>query len=410
MNASQLKYGNGLKLIDLLRLSLRIFRTKPLRTFLTVLGMAFGIGAVLFLVSLGYGLQFTLLGRLMTTEDSLITLEAFYPSEAEINITNQDLEMISKIPEVAEISPVAEFTGELKYEGVTGLVIVRITNYNYFRLSGLEPDIGTAFLEFAPTIVISNLAAKIININAEEKEIGQDKKLSSKIFYQDEKSIEVEEANTKEPLILKGIVTDESSPPFIIVPENFIDKKPPFFKKVLVKAQDINAVEPLRDKLVEKGFLISARIDLINQATKLMRVITIVLGVFGITALVVAAVGMFNTMIVGFMERIAEVGIIKSLGATDVDVRNIFLMESFIMGFLGGACGIILGIGAGELANLGMNLLAKRFGGKSFDIFVTPFWFILLIIVSSSLIGLISGFWPARKASYLSPKEAFLRK
>ena len=78
------------------------------------------------------------------------------------------------------------------------------------------------------------------------------------------------------------------------------------------------------------------------------------------------------------------------------------------MGFLGGIGGIILGVGIGQIANFGLSLLATRLGGKPFEAFITPLWFVGLILASSSLIGLISGFWPARRASFLSPKEAFV--
>lgn len=414
MNGQYLKHGLSLK--DLFKLSLRVFKTKPLRTFLTILGMSFGIGAVLFLVSLGYGLQYTLLGKLVATEDSLITLEAFYPAETELNITYEDLKTISEIEEADEVSPVAEFTGEIKYENITGLIFIKIVEPNYFRLSGQVPDVGSSFSEAVAGTVISNSAAKLTGLEEEinkltnEKNFDINKNFSFKIFYQNEQELKVEEAETKEPLALRGVLIDELAPPFALISKDSITKKPPFFKKVLIKADDITKVESLRDKLLAKGFLISARIDLVEQATKVMGIITMVLGIFGVTALVVAAVGMFNTMIVSFLERIFEVGIIKSLGATDADVKNLFLMESFVMGFLGGVGGIILGVGAGEFANLGLNLLAQRLGGKPFDLFITPMWFILLIIASSSLIGLASGFWPARKAAYLSPKEAFVRK
>ncbi len=410
-------FSHQLSLIDLFKLSLRVFRTKPLRTFLTILGMSFGIGAVLILVSLGYGLQYVLIGKLVATEDSLITLEVSYPAETELNVSYDDIKTISSLNEVSEISPVADFTGEIKYEDQTGLAIIKIVRPNYFRLAGQIPDIGETFLETEPAVVMSKSAAELVGIYQKLPKDGEGKviinpsqKLSFNISYQTEGEFKTEETETKERLAIKGIVIDELQPPFVLIPEEFIVKKPPFFKKILVKAKDINSVEPLKDKLIEKGFLISARIDLVNQATKVMNIITIVLGIFGVTALVVAAVGMFNTMIVSFLERIYEVGIIKSLGATDRDVRDLFLMESLVMGFLGGVGGIILGIGAGEAANFALNLLAKKFGGKSFDIFITPLWFIILIIVSSSLIGVLSGLWPAKRATYLSPKEAFIRK
>ncbi len=410
---NDLEPSHGLGLTDLFRLSLRVFKTKPLRTFLTILGMSFGIGTVLFLVSFGYGLQYILIGKLVATEDSLITIEALYPSETELNITYDDLKMISQIPETAEISPIAEFTGEIKANDQSGLLLTKIIKPNYFRLSGQVPDIGETFIELEPAVIISNSAVKLAEnyqeITPQTKEL-LNKKFSFKIFYQSETKIEIEESSTKEPLKLKGVITDELQPPFALIPEDFLTKEPPFFKRVLVKAKDINSVEALRDKLLEKGFIISARIDLVNQATKIMKIITIVLGVFGVAALIVAAVGMFNTMVVSFLERTYEVGIIKSLGATDRDVKNLFLMESSVMGFLGGVGGVVLGVGVGQFANFGLSLLATRLGGKPFDLFITPMWFIGLIIASSSLIGLISGFWPARRASFLSPKEAFIRK
>ena len=298
--------SHGLRILDLFRLSLRVFKTKPLRTFLTIMGMSFGIGTVLFLVSFGYGLQYILIGKLVATEDSLITIEALYPSETELNITYDDLKIISQMPETAEISPIAEFTGEIKINDQFGSLLIKIVKPNYFRLSGQIPDIGSSFSESEPAVIISSQAVKLTGTDQKTNQQIQEslyKEFSFKVFYQNEKNIEIEESATKEPLKLKGIFTDESQLPFAIIPEDFLTKEPPFFKRILVKAKDINSIEALRDKLLEKGFIISARIDLVKQATKVMRIITIVLGVFGVAALIVAAVGMFNTMVVSFLER-----------------------------------------------------------------------------------------------------------
>ncbi|MBI2450779.1 MAG: ABC transporter permease [Parcubacteria group bacterium] len=399
---------NHLRFIDLLKLSFRTFRIKPLRTFLTILGMSIGIGAVLFLVSLGYGLQFILIGRLVTTEDSLITLEVSYPSEIELFIKNSEIENLKKISEIDEISPIAEFSGEIKSGDVSGLIFTTIVKSSYFRVSGVTPDIGANFKEDEAGAIISAQTAELLNFPINETFLG--KELNFDIFYQDEKGNLLEPGRTKTPLFLKGIITDETLPPIAIIPTNFIDKEPPFFRKLLIKAKNMDVLEKLRDILFEKGFLISSRIDLVTQAKKILNIITIVLGIFGVTALIVSAIGMFNTMIVGFLERIYEVGIIKSLGATDKDVRNLFLMESSMMGFLGGVGGVILGVGGGKIINFGLSVLISRLGGKPFDLFITPIWFIAFIIIISIFIGLVAGFWPARRAAYLSPKEAFVRK
>ena len=402
---------NKLRFGELFRLSLRTFRVKPIRAILTVAGMSVGIGAVLFLVSLGYGLQFILIGKLVTTEDSLITMEVSFPSESNKVIDRTELDSLKQIPEASEVSPVYVFPGEISSAGGSGLLVdARIVEGGYFRLSGTSPDIGNQLLSQAGEsgVVISSQALKAIGMKADSSSLA--KALSLKIFYQDPQTLVSDESDSLKPLPITGIIADDNQAPLVIVLPVSISKAPPFALKALVKAKDINTVEKLRDVLIGKGYLVSARIDLVNQARKIMNIITIVLGVFGITALIVSAIGMFNTMIVGFMERIYEVGILKSIGATDNDVRNLFLMEACMMGIFGGVGGIALGMGGGKLVNIALSVLATRLGGKPFELFITPYWFVLLILGLSVLIGLISGFWPAYRASGLSPKEAFARK
>jgi len=401
--------GHRLRIRDLFTLSLRVFRVRPLRTFLTIFGISLGIGTVLFLVSLGYGLQYILIGKLAATEDSLISLETFYPTESNLNISAQDIDNIIAMPEVAEVSPVGEFTGEAKSDSLSGYLTVKIIRPNYFRLSGLKPDMGSVFTEGEKSAVISNTALKLLNLKEDESSLNQ--KVRIKIFYQDSGGAsDVKISEVPFDLNIKGITVDEFQPPFIFVPIDAVIDKPPFYQRIYVKAKNIETVESLRDKLIEKGFFISARIDLVNQAKKIMNIITVILGVFGVVALVVSAIGMFNTMIIGFLERIFEVGIMKSIGATTSDIRNLFLMESLLMGFLGGIGGIAIGILAGESFNLGLNFLAKYLGGKPINLFIYPLRFLLFIIIVSGVVGILSGFWPARRAAQLSPKQAFMRK
>lgn len=401
---------NNLRFHELLILSLRTFRTKPQRAFLTIAGMSVGIATVLLLVSLGYGFQYILIGKLMTTEDSLITMEISQPTESNILINNDILDKIRNSPDVEEVSPVAEFPGEIQMQGKEGglLIYSRIIEPSYFRLSGLIPDIG-----LTPTSDNQGLVASsqmLVPINLEINESSINKLLNLKIFYEDSINGISEETTSINPIPLKGIITDDSISPTVIVFSESLIKQPPFYNKVLVKAESVEVLETLKDRLLGEGFLVSARIDLVNQARKITNIITIILGVFGVTALIVSAIGMFNTMLVGFLERIYEVGILKSLGATDYDVKNLFLVEASMMGLLGGAGGLLFGIGLGKLLNYILSIVAINFGGKPIDLFIFPVWFIFLILGFSVAIGFMSGWWPAHRAARLSPKEAFTKR
>ena len=399
----------GLQFKELVRLSLRTFKTKPLRAALTILGMAIGIGTVLFLISLGYGLQYILIGKLITTQDSLITMEVSYPVESNIFIKQDVLDSLKAEKDVAEISPIAEFPGELTIGSTTGfLVDTLIVQPRYFTLTGSLPSIGEIPGEGENGAIMSSQTFAPLNMQADASVLG--KAFDLNVLYQDDTQGVEEVVKASIPVPIKGILSDDSMQPTVIIFANSLSKEPPFYRKVLVKAKDINVLESLRDKLLSQGFIVNARVDLVNQARKITNIITMVLGVFGITALIVSAIGMFNTMIVGFMERIYEVGILKSLGATDGDVRNLFLMESTIMGALGGAGGVAIGVDGGQIFNLILSAVAVKFGGKAIALFMTPWWFILLIMLISLFIGFMSGFWPATRATKLSPKEAFTRK
>ncbi len=169
-------------------------------------------------------------------------------------------------------------------------------------------------------------------------------------------------------------------------------------------------MQTARDKIVGMGFFVSALRDTIDQVKQIFGIIQVVLGLFGLVALVVSAIGMFNTMTVMLLERTNEIGIMRSVGVARKDVRKLFLFESMLMGFLGGLGGVILGYLSGELANIGVNLMAKNFGGQTLNLFVRPTWFILVIIVFSAVIGLLTGLFPARKAARINPLEALRYK
>ena len=402
-------FEQKLKVSELLSLSLRTFRTRPQRAFFTILGMAVGIGTVLLLVSLGYGLQYILIGKLITTQDSLITMEVSYPPESNLLIGQPLVDKFKTYEDVAEVSPVAEFPGEVSENGGAGLLVnTLIVQSAYFRLTGVLPDIGIIPTSTEPGSVVYSQTLIPLGLLADNTAL--DKAISFKITYEDIKNATLEEAKSLSPIKIKGIISDLATSPTAIIFADALSKEPPFYNKVLVKAENADVLASLRNRLLGEGFSVSARIDLVTQAKKITNILTIILGVFGVTALIVSAIGMFNTMLVGFMERTYEVGILKSLGATDHDVRNLFLVEASAMGLFGGIGGIVIGVGSGKIFNMLLSFVATRFGGQSIEIFLIPWWFVFLILGLSTLIGFMSGWWPAHKATGLSPKEAFNKR
>jgi putative ABC transport system permease protein len=403
--------AHNLKVLDLMKLSVRAFWVRPARTLLTVLGMSIGIGAVFFLISLGYGLQYILLGKLAPTEDSLISLQASYPEEGNLMISHTLLSEILNMPGAFEVSPISQTSGQVESNGYTGDLMVKIIDDKYIRLSGFLSDYSSEDKKFEEGVIISNTALRLLGMPEDAGSLG--KMVSVSVVYQildkDQKPVE-KTVFTKGQVPITSIVKDDSQAPYIFVPENLMQEKPSFFALFYVKAKDDDSLEPLRSMLVSKGFIISAKVDTVRQARGITNIITIVLGVFGVVALFVSSIGMFNTMLISFMERIFEVGIMKSIGATKRDILSLFLAESFIMGILGGVGGLVLGFGLGTAVNFGMNVLARYLGGKPVNLFIYPGSFVIFILILSGIVGLLSGYWPARRASKLSAREAFLRK
>jgi len=399
-----------LLLREMFRLSLRNFRVKPVRAILTILGMSIGFGVVLFLVSLGYGLQYILIGNLVTTQDSLVTMQATYPSQANLSFYTKDVAAIGQLPGVAEVTPVGQFSGEITREGSNSpaLISMNVVEPPYFRLSGSGVSVGKVISSTTPGVVVTSQTLALMGLSTSSASLGS--RVNLTVAYEDSLQGTTTYAKAISALPLVGIILDDTREPLAIILPEELETPPPFYQSVLVKASAVDTVEKVRNELIDKGLVVSAKVDLVNQARQITNIITIVLAVFGVTALIVSAVGMFNTMIVSFMERTYEVGVLKSLGATDGDVRNLFLLESAVYGFLGGASGVILGVASSQGINLGLNLLAKHLGGKGFTLFITPLWFVGLTIGLSIMIGLISGFWPALRASKLSAKEAFLQR
>ncbi len=100
----------------------------------------------------------------------------------------------------------------------------------------------------------------------------------------------------------------------------------------------------------------------------------------------------------------------KSLGASNKDIWKLFLVESVIIGFLGGVSGILVGLAGGEIINFGVNKLAGSLGGDAVDLFHTPTEFMMIILIFSTVVGFLTGLYPARRAAGMNALVALRYK
>lgn len=397
---------------DLIKLSTRMFKARTSRTLLTILGMSVGIGAILFLVSLGYGLQKTLLERI-TTSESLLTLDVTESKSEAVLLNNEEVEKIKNMEGVVEVSPAFQISSQGKINELMADLITIGIQPSYFRLGGFRVDKGEALGENNQDgIVINSAVAELFGKNVDEM-IGQEIKLA---FFLPKKNEERENSRNQNEGVrtetvyrIVGIMNGDEN--IIYVNSNTtknlnIER----YNQVKVKCASNEKMNLVRDQILERGLLVSSLSDTVDQANQIFRIIQIILICFGVIALVVSAIGMFNTMTIALLERTGEIGIMKSIGASRTSISMMFIVESAVMGFFGGLGGVFLGFVGGKIFNFLINLIAVRFGGESVNLFYSPSWFVGLIIVFAAFVGLLTGFVPARRASKINPLDALRYK
>lgn len=409
-----------MKFIDLFKLSTRMFKARTSRTLLTVLGMSIGIAAILFLVSLGYGLQKTLLERI-TTSDSLLTLDVAESKSEEAGGVLLNREMIKKIenlPGVEEVSPALQITTQGHLEDLSADLTTIGSKPSFLKLDGKKAIEGVLMNdEDIEGIVITGAVAQVFDKEAKDM-IGKTMTFSFSIPKDNRESASNSSVQTREEYVkiesdknykIIGVIEGQDNVVYVNL-ASLGNIKMDRYGQLKVKTRSNPEMGVIRTTLTEYGLLVSSLSETVDQANKIFRILQIILMLFGIIALVVSAIGMFNTMTITLLERTEEIGIMKSIGASDMAISTMFFMEAAIMGFLGGCAGVLIGYLGGLLFNGLVNLIAYKFGGQSVSLFYSPTWFVLSILAFSAIVGFFTGFVPARRASKIDPLDALRYK
>jgi putative ABC transport system permease protein len=165
-------------------------------------------------------------------------------------------------------------------------------------------------------------------------------------------------------------------------------------------------ITPVREAVEEMGFGVLAVIDQLEEIKQTFLIMDALLGAVGTIALIVAALGIINTMVTSILERTREIGVMKAVGGSETDIRWIFFSEAATIGVIGGAFGLALGWAVTRIANAVANHYLRPQGVPEVDLFYMPVWLIAGALVFSVCVSLLAGLYPASRAARVDPVQA----
>ncbi len=388
-----------------------MFKTNPLRTWLTILGMGVGTGAVVVLVGLGFGLQQIILEQIVFGE-TLLSLGVSSTGAQGLRLTPDTVVAFEQSDAVLDAAPLARFPALITYKGLTGNVFVQGAEPPYLRYAGVTAQVGTVFTDAdagdTKSIMLSPAVLKLFGIPDDQIEnfIGQ--KVSLRLLVPANDGTDaVNEILIDKEYEVRGITKEQGVlNVMMMMPElrNYVGIEE--YERIQVRVNSNENLPLVEKKLIEDGYRVTALSKTVEQASKIFQGIQVVLATFGGIALIVSAIGMFNTMTVTLLERTKEIGIMRTLGASPNDVKYLFVSESVVVGFLGGISGILMGVVLGVTVNIFLNFVAGQFGGQAVKLFSFPLNFLTFIAVFSAVVGYLTGIFPAKRASTLNPLDA----
>ncbi len=187
------------------------------------------------------------------------------------------------------------------------------------------------------------------------------------------------------------------------------DKRKQEYEQVQLFVGDTKKILEIQATIRKMGYDASSMIQMVEELNKFTNIAQMVLGGIGGVSLIVAAIGISNTMVMSIYERTKEIGVMKVIGASLEDIQGMFLTEAALIGLIGGIIGLIFSTGGSMVLNFftrGMNLFGFCGSGEATPLSMVPVWLYLLGMIFTTAVGLISGYLPARRAMKLSVLRA----
>lgn len=395
-----------------IKMALQGMVSNKLRTFLTLLGIIIGVGAVIAMVSLGFGLKENVKNNISKLGSNLLIITsggrtasgARLAAGEGVKLTYDDMQAIEKqVDGIANISASVNRSYQMVAGNQNWTSRVEGTTPSNFTISSLEVEDGRVLNErdlisrgrvavIGKTVADSlfpegNPVGKIMRINkAPFQVIGGLKSKGQGSMGMDQDDVVYVPLTTAQNRMM-GITNVQR---IAVQAEN---------ENVINDVQaDVEQVLRTRHKIKEGAnddFTVGNMAQIMETMLSTANNITILLGCIAAISLLVGGIGIMNIMLVSVTERTREIGIRKALGATYNNILLQFLVESMVIGIIGGTLGVMLGIGASCI-------ISSMAGWNT----VISVWSIVIAVIFSVGIGLFFGIYPARKAALLDPIDA----
>ncbi|MCE7936308.1 ABC transporter permease [Candidatus Saccharibacteria bacterium CPR2] len=384
-------------------MALKNMRFKKLRSGLTILGVVIGIGAIFFLISLGFGLR-NLVTKEIVGSQSVKTIDVASANSKIIILNKQNIQQFKEMSGVEDVGTAYSFAGSASFDGAETDTVVFGVDKQYLDLSSLSLITGEVLnVDEKGQMVVSKALLEKMGLKDPNTAVGKELSLLVSAASSNSRLKEDYKANFK----IIGVYESEGGSEIFLSGKVFDDLQVEMYSQTKVVAENTEVIPNIRQQIESKGFQTQSPIDTLNEINRIFKFFNIILVGFGSVGMIVAVLGMFNTLTISLLERTQEVGLMMSIGSRRRDIRMLFTIEAWLLAFLGGLSGIIGAAILSTILNIVVNASARGRGvSESFSLFSMPFYTILLTLVFTTLVGLAVVYFPAKRAAEISPIDA----
>ena len=405
-------------IFDYFKLAFKNLKHRGLRSWLTILGVLIGIAAVVSLISMGQGLQSAITGQFSSLDVDKLTIQnagtGFGPpgSTSVEKLNQHDVDLLKSVRGVDLVLPrlirvvKAEYNNQLSFSYIA-------SNPEEEELIDLIVDSLNVELESGRFLTSSDKGKIVLgNDFSNDDFFGKPIRVGS--------SIKIQDKNFEVIGILKKASTFQVNSVIIMPEEDLVDILG--IEKgeqdiIVVQVEDPDEIEQVAKSIEDKlrkdrnlkigqeDFSVETPSQSLEAVSTILNIINLIVAGIAAISLLIGSIGITNTMYTSVLERTKEIGVMKAIGAQNKDILFVFMIESGLLGLVGGIVGALAGLGLAFTASIGAN---SALGTDLFQ--VSPSIPLLFgAIAFSFIVGILAGIVPALQASNMNPVEALRR-